>query len=133
MSYVPTGLDEDILQHIGKAASSVPLQDFNIHQGEFLHPVLTPGAALASVKLPCWKLRSEKEQTIRNIVELLHYFLLSLDNIKSIKQSSCEPIFSLLQLFSFICLTLQQLSRLQKLLRLFSQQLSVHCLLCCGP
>lgn len=39
----------------------------------------------------------KKEQTIRNIVELIHFFF-SLDNIKSIKQSSCEPIFSLLQL-----------------------------------
>lgn len=48
----------------------------------------------------------EKEQTIRNIVELIHFFLVSLDNIKSIKQSSCEPIFSLLQLFGFIRLTL---------------------------
>lgn len=60
MSYVPTGLDEDILQHIGEAASSVHLQDFNIHQGEFLRPVLTHGAALVLVKLPCWKLRSGK-------------------------------------------------------------------------
>uniref|UniRef100_H3CTB5 2-oxoglutarate dehydrogenase complex component E1 n=1 Tax=Tetraodon nigroviridis TaxID=99883 RepID=H3CTB5_TETNG len=33
MSYAPTGLDEEILQHIGKAASSVPLEDFNIHHG----------------------------------------------------------------------------------------------------
>lgn len=35
MSYVPTGLDEEILQHIGEAASSVPLEDFNVHPGEF--------------------------------------------------------------------------------------------------
>eukprot|EP00066_Takifugu_rubripes_P002275 XP_003964098.1 PREDICTED: 2-oxoglutarate dehydrogenase-like, mitochondrial isoform X1 [Takifugu rubripes] len=33
MSYIPTGLDEEILQHIGKEASSVPLEDFNIHPG----------------------------------------------------------------------------------------------------
>lgn len=41
MSYVPTGLDEDVLQHIGKAASSVPLEDFNIHHGAFIKPTLT--------------------------------------------------------------------------------------------
>lgn len=35
MSYVPTGLDEEVLQHIGQTASSVPLEDFKIHPGEF--------------------------------------------------------------------------------------------------
>lgn len=36
MSYVPAGLDEEMLQHIGKAASSVPLEDFSIHHGKFI-------------------------------------------------------------------------------------------------
>lgn len=40
MSCVPTGLDEEILQHIGQTASSVPLEDFKIHPGEFICPVL---------------------------------------------------------------------------------------------
>lgn len=35
MSCVPTGLDEDILQHVGQTASSVPLEDFKIHPGAF--------------------------------------------------------------------------------------------------
>lgn len=34
MSYIPTGVDEEVLQHVGKEASSVPLEDFNIHPGE---------------------------------------------------------------------------------------------------
>lgn len=34
MSYPPTGLAEDVLMHIGQAASSVPQQDFTIHSGE---------------------------------------------------------------------------------------------------
>lgn len=34
MNYPPTGLPEDILKHIGQAASSVPQQDFSIHSGE---------------------------------------------------------------------------------------------------
>lgn len=34
MSYPPTGLPDDILKHIGQAASSVPQQDFSIHSGE---------------------------------------------------------------------------------------------------
>lgn len=34
MSYIPTGVDEKVLQHVGKEASSVPLEDFNIHPGE---------------------------------------------------------------------------------------------------
>ncbi|KAM9477299.1 2-oxoglutarate dehydrogenase-like, mitochondrial isoform 2-T2 [Clarias gariepinus] len=33
MSYPPTGLAEDVLMHIGQAASSVPQQDFTIHSG----------------------------------------------------------------------------------------------------
>uniref|UniRef100_A0AAQ6A369 2-oxoglutarate dehydrogenase-like, mitochondrial n=1 Tax=Amphiprion ocellaris TaxID=80972 RepID=A0AAQ6A369_AMPOC len=33
MSCLPTGLGEDVLQHIGQTASSVPLQDFKIHPG----------------------------------------------------------------------------------------------------
>ncbi|KAF7710428.1 2-oxoglutarate dehydrogenase-like, mitochondrial isoform X2 [Silurus meridionalis] len=33
MSYPPTGLPEDVLKHIGQAASSVPQQDFSIHSG----------------------------------------------------------------------------------------------------
>lgn len=33
MSYVSTGVDKESLQHIGKEASSVPLEDFNIHPG----------------------------------------------------------------------------------------------------
>uniref|UniRef100_A0A8C4E7X5 2-oxoglutarate dehydrogenase complex component E1 n=1 Tax=Dicentrarchus labrax TaxID=13489 RepID=A0A8C4E7X5_DICLA len=33
MSCVPTGLDEEVLQHIGQTASSVPLEDFKIHPG----------------------------------------------------------------------------------------------------
>ncbi|XP_022067953.2 2-oxoglutarate dehydrogenase-like, mitochondrial [Acanthochromis polyacanthus] len=33
MSCLPTGLDEDVLQHIGQTASSVPLEDFKIHPG----------------------------------------------------------------------------------------------------
>lgn len=35
MSCVPTGLDEETLQRIGQTASSVPLEDFRIHPGEF--------------------------------------------------------------------------------------------------
>ncbi|GLD65082.1 2-oxoglutarate dehydrogenase-like, mitochondrial [Lates japonicus] len=31
MSCVPTGLEEEVLQHIGQTASSVPLEDFKIH------------------------------------------------------------------------------------------------------
>lgn len=38
MSCVPTGLDEETLQHIGQTASSVPLEDFRIHPGEFTYP-----------------------------------------------------------------------------------------------
>lgn len=38
MSCVPTGLDEETLQHIGQTASSVPLEDFRIHPGEFTCP-----------------------------------------------------------------------------------------------
>lgn len=34
MSCVPTGLDEEVLHHIGQTASSVPLDDFKIHPGE---------------------------------------------------------------------------------------------------
>lgn len=34
MSYPPTGLPEDVLKHIGQAASSVPQKDFSIHSGE---------------------------------------------------------------------------------------------------
>uniref|UniRef100_A0A4W6E8S1 2-oxoglutarate dehydrogenase complex component E1 n=1 Tax=Lates calcarifer TaxID=8187 RepID=A0A4W6E8S1_LATCA len=33
MSCVPTGLEEEVLQHIGQTASSVPLEDFKIHPG----------------------------------------------------------------------------------------------------
>ncbi|XP_071371397.1 2-oxoglutarate dehydrogenase-like, mitochondrial isoform X2 [Centroberyx affinis] len=33
MSCPPTGLDEEVLQHIGQTASSVPLEDFKIHTG----------------------------------------------------------------------------------------------------
>ncbi|KAK1905371.1 2-oxoglutarate dehydrogenase-like mitochondrial, partial [Dissostichus eleginoides] len=33
MSSVPTGLKEEVLQHIGQTASSVPLDDFKIHPG----------------------------------------------------------------------------------------------------
>lgn len=33
-SCLPTGLDEEVLQHIGQIASSVPLEDFKIHPGE---------------------------------------------------------------------------------------------------
>ncbi|XP_069000726.1 2-oxoglutarate dehydrogenase-like, mitochondrial [Embiotoca jacksoni] len=33
MSCLPTGLDEEVLQHIGQTASSVPLEDFKIHPG----------------------------------------------------------------------------------------------------
>uniref|UniRef100_A0A671Y1F9 oxoglutarate dehydrogenase (succinyl-transferring) n=1 Tax=Sparus aurata TaxID=8175 RepID=A0A671Y1F9_SPAAU len=33
MSCVPTGLDEEVLHHIGQTASSVPLDDFKIHPG----------------------------------------------------------------------------------------------------
>ncbi|XP_037322361.2 2-oxoglutarate dehydrogenase-like, mitochondrial [Pungitius pungitius] len=33
MNCVPTGLSEEVLQHIGQAASSVPLKDFKIHPG----------------------------------------------------------------------------------------------------
>uniref|UniRef100_A0A669CWB6 2-oxoglutarate dehydrogenase complex component E1 n=1 Tax=Oreochromis niloticus TaxID=8128 RepID=A0A669CWB6_ORENI len=33
MSCLPTGLDEEVLQHIGQIASSVPLEDFKIHPG----------------------------------------------------------------------------------------------------
>lgn len=40
MSCVPTGLDEETLQHIGRTASSVPLEDFRIHPGEFVCPVM---------------------------------------------------------------------------------------------
>lgn len=34
MSSVPTGLKEEVLQHIGQTASSVPLDDFQIHPGQ---------------------------------------------------------------------------------------------------
>lgn len=34
MSCVPTGLEEEVLQHIGHTASSVPLEDFKIHPGK---------------------------------------------------------------------------------------------------
>jgi len=34
MSSVPTGLKEEVLQHIGQTASSVPLDDFKIHPGQ---------------------------------------------------------------------------------------------------
>lgn len=40
MSCIPTGLDEETLQHIGRTASSVPLEDFRIHPGEFICPVM---------------------------------------------------------------------------------------------
>ncbi|XP_041646191.1 2-oxoglutarate dehydrogenase-like, mitochondrial isoform X2 [Cheilinus undulatus] len=33
MGCIPTGLDEEVLQHIGQTASSVPLEDFKIHPG----------------------------------------------------------------------------------------------------
>ncbi|XP_029376504.1 2-oxoglutarate dehydrogenase-like, mitochondrial isoform X1 [Echeneis naucrates] len=33
MSCVPSGLEEEVLQHIGHTASSVPLEDFKIHPG----------------------------------------------------------------------------------------------------
>uniref|UniRef100_A0AAQ4RTL3 2-oxoglutarate dehydrogenase complex component E1 n=1 Tax=Gasterosteus aculeatus aculeatus TaxID=481459 RepID=A0AAQ4RTL3_GASAC len=33
MNCVPTGLNEEVLQHIGQAASSVPLEDFKVHPG----------------------------------------------------------------------------------------------------
>lgn len=39
MSCVPTGLDEETLQHIGQTASSVPLEDFRIHPGELTCPL----------------------------------------------------------------------------------------------
>ena len=34
MSCPPTGLEEEVLQHIGLTASSVPLEGFNLHPGE---------------------------------------------------------------------------------------------------
>lgn len=35
MSCPSTGLNEEVLRHIGEVASSVPLKDFAIHSGEF--------------------------------------------------------------------------------------------------
>lgn len=49
MSCVPTGLDEEVLHHIGQTASSVPLDDFKIHPGEFSWCVLVNSAMVMPV------------------------------------------------------------------------------------
>lgn len=49
MICVPTGLDEEVLQHIGQTASSVPLEDFKIHPGEFSCFVLENRACIHSM------------------------------------------------------------------------------------
>lgn len=36
MTCVSTGLEEEVLQHIGQTASSVPVEDFTIHPGELV-------------------------------------------------------------------------------------------------
>lgn len=49
MSCVPTGLDEEVLHHIGQTASSVPLDDFKIHPGEFSWCVLENSVMLMPI------------------------------------------------------------------------------------
>lgn len=52
MSSVPTGLDKEILQLIGKAAGSVPLEDFNIHHGEFtVYNLYSPRSRVGAVDI----------------------------------------------------------------------------------
>ncbi|MCI4376387.1 hypothetical protein PGIGA_G00187890 [Pangasianodon gigas] len=54
MSYPPTGLPEDILKHIGQAASSVPQQDFSIHSG--VSRILRGRADMVSKRTVDWAL-----------------------------------------------------------------------------
>ncbi|XP_061795379.1 2-oxoglutarate dehydrogenase-like, mitochondrial isoform X1 [Nerophis lumbriciformis] len=54
MSCPPTGLDEEVLQHIGRTASSVPLEDFTIHPG--LSRILRSRADLVKNRQLDWAL-----------------------------------------------------------------------------
>uniref|UniRef100_A0A8C5HNY5 2-oxoglutarate dehydrogenase complex component E1 n=1 Tax=Gouania willdenowi TaxID=441366 RepID=A0A8C5HNY5_GOUWI len=54
MSCPPTGLDEEVLQHIGRTASSVPLQDFKVHPG--LSRILRSRADLVTSRQLDWAL-----------------------------------------------------------------------------
>ncbi|XP_017319494.1 2-oxoglutarate dehydrogenase-like, mitochondrial isoform X1 [Ictalurus punctatus] len=54
MSYSPTGLPEDVLKHIGQAASSVPQQDFSIHSG--VSRILRGRADMVSKRTVDWAL-----------------------------------------------------------------------------
>uniref|UniRef100_A0A8B9LDW1 2-oxoglutarate dehydrogenase-like, mitochondrial n=1 Tax=Astyanax mexicanus TaxID=7994 RepID=A0A8B9LDW1_ASTMX len=54
MSYPPTGLNEEVLKHIGKTASSVPLQDFSIHSG--LSRILRGRSDMISKRTVDWAL-----------------------------------------------------------------------------
>nr|XP_057916794.1 2-oxoglutarate dehydrogenase-like, mitochondrial isoform X3 [Doryrhamphus excisus] len=54
MSCPPTGLDEEIMHHIGQTASSVPLEDFTIHPG--LSRVLRSRADLVKARQLDWAL-----------------------------------------------------------------------------
>ncbi|KAL6487149.1 hypothetical protein MHYP_G00037750 [Metynnis hypsauchen] len=54
MSYPPTGLTDEVLKHIGEAASSVPLQDFSIHSG--VSRILRGRADMVSKRTVDWAL-----------------------------------------------------------------------------
>ncbi|XP_054654937.1 2-oxoglutarate dehydrogenase-like, mitochondrial isoform X2 [Dunckerocampus dactyliophorus] len=54
MSCPPTGLDEEVMQHIGQTASSVPLEDFTIHPG--LSRILRSRADLVKTRQLDWAL-----------------------------------------------------------------------------
>ncbi|KAK3554310.1 hypothetical protein QTP70_020171 [Hemibagrus guttatus] len=54
MSYPPTGLPEDVLKHIGQAASSVPQKDFSIHSG--VSRILRSRADMVSKRTVDWAL-----------------------------------------------------------------------------
>ncbi|XP_058233786.1 2-oxoglutarate dehydrogenase-like, mitochondrial isoform X2 [Hemibagrus wyckioides] len=54
MSYPPTGLPEDVLKHIGQAASSVPQKDFSIHSG--VSRILRGRADMVSKRTVDWAL-----------------------------------------------------------------------------
>ncbi|XP_036430123.1 2-oxoglutarate dehydrogenase-like, mitochondrial [Colossoma macropomum] len=54
MSYPPTGLTDEVLKHIGEAASSVPLQDFSIHSG--VSRILRGRADMLSKRTVDWAL-----------------------------------------------------------------------------
>lgn len=54
MSCLPTGLPEEVLKHIGEIASSVPLQDFSIHNG--VSRILRGRADMVSKRTVDWAL-----------------------------------------------------------------------------